>query len=123
MDIKFDEKGFIPTIVQNIKGTVLYLQYSNRESLAKMIETGTVWRYSISQNRLIQTGEQSGKLEYVRGIFRNCYKDTLLVKVEQIKPCACHKGFESCFAEELQDDGSFEQCLEQIVDPKEMYKK
>jgi phosphoribosyl-AMP cyclohydrolase len=123
MNIKFDKEGFIPTIIQNTKGTVLYLQSSNKDSLTKMIETGTVWRYSRSQDKLIQTGESSGKIEYVQGIYRNCYKDTLLVKVEQSKPYACHKGFESCFAEELQEDGSFKQCLEQIIDPQKMYKE
>jgi phosphoribosyl-AMP cyclohydrolase len=121
MDINFDKDGFIPTIIQNIEGTVLYLQSSNKESLAKMIETGTVWRYSRSQDKLIQTGESSGKIEYVRRIYRNCYKDTLLVKVEQSEPYACHLGFESCFAEQLQEDGTFKQCLERIVDPKEIY--
>jgi len=49
MDIKFDEQGFIPTIIQNVEGTVLYLQSSNTEFLNKMIEIGTVWRYSGSK--------------------------------------------------------------------------
>jgi phosphoribosyl-AMP cyclohydrolase len=120
MDIKFDKDGFIPTIIQNMEGTVLYLQYSNKESLAKMLETGNVWRYSRSQNRLIQTGESTGKIEKVQSIYRNCYEDTLLVKVKQTKPYACHRGFASCFAEELQEDGSFKQCSEVIVDPKDM---
>ena len=121
MDIKFNEQGFIPTIIQNTEGTVLYLQSSNEESLKKTIETKTVWRYSRSQGKLIQTGESSGKIEYVQGVYRNCYKDTLLIKVRQSKPYACHRGFESCFAEELQEDGSFKQYLEQLVDPNELY--
>lgn len=124
MDIELDfekNNGMIPTIVQNTEGEVLYLQSTNRESLEKMLETRTVWRFSQSQQRLVQTGESSGKIEYVEDIFKNCYEDTLLVKVRQTKNYACHEGYPTCFYRRMGEDGSFEVCQEKVVDPKELY--
>jgi phosphoribosyl-AMP cyclohydrolase len=116
-------RGCIPTIVQNAKGDVLYLQSTSREALRKMIETGTVWRYSKTQNRLLQVGSESGKKEYVKGIFKNCYSDTLLIQVEQEKNFACHDGYPTCFYRQMKPDGLFEVCQQRAVDPKKVYGK
>jgi len=114
-------KGLIPTIIQNIEGDVLYLQSTDREALRKMRESGTVWRYSKSQDKLFQVGSESGKIEYVEEIFKNCYEDNLLIKVRQERNFACHEGYPTCFYRKMQEDGSFEICQERIVDPKEVY--
>ena len=115
--------GLMPTIVQNIEGDVLYLQSTSREALRKMIETGTVWRFSKTQNRLLEVGCESGKREYVQGIYTNCYNDTLLLRVKQEKNFACHGGYPTCFFKELKDNGVFEICQKRVVDPRNMYKK
>ena len=40
-NLKFDEKGLIPAIVQDVKtNAVLMLAYMNEESLARTVETG-----------------------------------------------------------------------------------
>jgi phosphoribosylformimino-5-aminoimidazole carboxamide ribonucleotide (ProFAR) isomerase/phosphoribosyl-AMP cyclohydrolase len=116
-------RGFIPTIVQNIAGDVLYLQSTDRESLRKMLETGTVWRFSKTKNKLLQVGSESRKIEYVKGIFTNCYRDTLLLRVEQTKGYACHEGYPTCFFRERKSNGLFEVCQTRVVDPKEIYKR
>lgn len=52
-NIKFDEKGLVPAIIQDVKsGQVLMMAYMNRESLAKTMETGRTWFYSRSRQQL-----------------------------------------------------------------------
>ena len=46
-DIKYDEKGLVPAIIQDVKtNEVLMLAYMNKESLAKTIVSGQTWFYS-----------------------------------------------------------------------------
>ncbi|MCB9359525.1 hypothetical protein H6503_06355 [Candidatus Woesearchaeota archaeon] len=112
--------GIMPAIVQNMNGKVLYLCSQNRNTLQKSIETGKMWRYSASQEREILVGESSGKFEYLKKVYRNCYKDTLLMKVTQEKPFACHEGYATCFYDQM-IDGRFKTTEKRLVDPKEVY--
>lgn len=114
--------GLIPTIVQSIEGDALYLQSTNKESLERTVQTGKNWRFSKSKNKLLEVGSESGKTEYVRKIRTNCYNDTLLFIVEQEKDYACHKGYRTCFFQELNDEGSFEINQERVINPKELYR-
>ena len=51
--IKFDEKGLVPAIIQDVNTKqVLMLGYVSEESINKTFETGQVWFYSRSKNRL-----------------------------------------------------------------------
>ncbi|NPV43298.1 MAG: bifunctional phosphoribosyl-AMP cyclohydrolase/phosphoribosyl-ATP diphosphatase HisIE [Firmicutes bacterium] len=96
-DIKFDEKGLVPVIVQDyLNKRVLMMAYMNRESLIKTIETGETWFWSRSRNRLWHKGETSGNIQKVKEILYDCDGDTVLIKVEQ-KGAACHTGSPSCF--------------------------
>lgn len=96
-EIKFDEKGLVPAIVQDsASGEVLMLAYMNRESLEKTLETGRTWFFSRSRGQLWNKGETSGHFQNVRDIFVDCDGDTLLIKVEQLG-AACHTGHKSCF--------------------------
>lgn len=95
--IKFDEKGLIPAIIQDaVSGTVLMLGYMNRESLEKTIETGKTWFYSRSRQKLWNKGETSGHFQTVLEARYDCDEDTLLFKVKQ-EGVACHTGNFSCF--------------------------
>lgn len=114
-------KGMIPTIIQNQDGEILYLESSNRESLRRTRETGDNWRYSKTQDKLMQVGATSGKVEKVTEVRTNCHKDTLLFVVEQTKPFACHEGYKTCFYSKMNDKGKFDICLEKVVDPKTIY--
>ena len=101
MELKFDEKGLIPAIVQDhYTKEVLTLAYMNRESFRKTLETGYTWFYSRSRQELWNKGATSGHLQKVVSIAGDCDCDTLLVRVEQTGP-ACHTGSHSCFFREI----------------------
>lgn len=96
-DIKFNEKGLVPAVVQDYKtGEVLMQAYMNKESLGKTMETGQSWFYSRSRDELWEKGATSGNIQEVKEIYYDCDGDSLLLKVDQ-KGAACHTGNRSCF--------------------------
>ncbi|MTI68397.1 MAG: bifunctional phosphoribosyl-AMP cyclohydrolase/phosphoribosyl-ATP diphosphatase HisIE [Firmicutes bacterium] len=96
-DIKFDSKGLIPAIIQDINTKkVLMLGYMNKESIKKTIETKRTWFFSRSRNKLWNKGETSKNYQEVKNMYYDCDGDTLLVEVDQ-KGVACHTGKYSCF--------------------------
>lgn len=98
--IKFDNAGLVPAIVQDENGQVLMLAYMNVESLQKTLESGFTCFYSRSRKCLWRKGEISGNLQRVKEISYDCDGDTLLVRVHQIG-VACHTGSYSCFTNPL----------------------
>lgn len=105
-DLKFNEEGLIPTIVQDINThDVLMLAYMNEESLKKTIETGFAHYWSRSRKKLWKKGETSGNTQKVEEIYYDCDKDSLLLKVEQ-KGDACHTGNRTCFFKTLDLDNN-----------------
>lgn len=95
--IKFDEKGLIPTVVQDVNtGKVLMLAYMNAVSLQRTMETGYTWFWSRSRQELWNKGATSGNVQQVLDIKYDCDGDSLLVQVKQ-KGVACHTGEYSCF--------------------------
>ncbi|PLX33725.1 MAG: bifunctional phosphoribosyl-AMP cyclohydrolase/phosphoribosyl-ATP pyrophosphatase [Clostridiales bacterium] len=108
VELKFDEKGLIPAVVQdNATGQVLMVAYMNGQSIEKTLETGTTWFYSRSRKRLWNKGETSGNVQKVVSIDYDCDADTLLVKVDPAGP-ACHTGNTSCFYRRLYQSESIE---------------
>lgn len=101
-DIKFDEKGLVPAVVQGVDGDVLMVAYMNEESLLKTIETGTTWFYSRSRQSLWNKGETSGNFQKVVEIKLDCDMDTVLVVVEPMGP-ACHTGNKTCFYRQVEN--------------------
>lgn len=96
-DLKFDEKGLIPAVIQDWKsGEVLMVAYMNAASVKKTVETGYTWFWSRSRKQFWQKGETSGHVQKVKDILYDCDQDTLLIKVDQTGP-ACHTGEKSCF--------------------------
>ena len=97
-DLKFDEHGLIPAIVQDAQTReVLTLAYMNAESLTKTIESGQTWFWSRSRKELWHKGETSGNTQQVVDLFADCDKDAIVVLVNPAGP-ACHTGATSCFA-------------------------
>ena len=85
--LKFDEKGLIPAIIQDINTQVVLMQaYMNRDSLLKTIESGKVCFFSRSRQRLWVKGEKSGHYLYLKEIRSDCDEDALLVKVAPAGP-------------------------------------
>ncbi len=96
-DLKFDENGLIPVIVQDYENNeVLTLGYMNSEAFNRSLETGYVHYYSRSKKRIRMKGEVSGNTQTIKDIMIDCDSDTLLIKVDQ-KGSACHLGNRSCF--------------------------
>ena len=104
-NLKFDEKGLIPAIVQDVKtNAVLMLAYMNEESLARTVETAYTCFWSRSRQELWNKGATSGHMQKVLSITYDCDGDTLLLKVEQTGN-ACHTGSYSCFSYPLWNSG------------------
>jgi phosphoribosyl-AMP cyclohydrolase / phosphoribosyl-ATP pyrophosphohydrolase len=99
MNIRFDEKGLVPAIVQDAETKeVLTLAYMNQESLTKTLETGETWFFSRSRQELWHKGATSGNTQSVVSVKYDCDQDTVLVLVQPKGP-ACHTGAVSCFSE------------------------
>jgi phosphoribosyl-ATP pyrophosphohydrolase/phosphoribosyl-AMP cyclohydrolase len=97
-DLKFDKDGLIPAIVQDAANKeVLMMAYMNAESLEKTVSTGYTHFWSRSRSKFWKKGETSGHVQEVREILYDCDRDTLLIKVDQKGPGACHTGHRSCF--------------------------
>lgn len=100
--IKWDEKGLIPAIVQDVNTRqVLMLAYMNAESLQKTFDLGETVFWSRSRGELWHKGATSGNTQRVRQIVLDCDGDTLLILVEPAGP-ACHTGAVSCFFQSLE---------------------
>lgn len=102
MDLKYDEHGLIPAIVQDANSqVVLMMAWMNADSLEKTIESGETWFWSRSRAEFWHKGGTSGNIQKVIEIRYDCDGDTLLVLVEPAGP-ACHTGQTSCFYRALE---------------------
>ena len=101
MELKYDEKGLIPAIVQDhYTKEVLTLAYMNVETLALTIAEGRTVFWSRSRQEIWRKGETSGNVQKVVSITADCDGDALVVEVVKNGP-ACHTGAESCFFNEV----------------------
>ena len=101
MDLKYDDTGLIPAIIQDDdSGDVLTLFYMNAEAVAKTLESKRVWRFSRQHQQLMLKGDTSGHFLDVRSVLYDCDADALVVRVNPVGP-ACHTGERTCFHREL----------------------
>ena len=100
-NLKFNEKGLIPAIVQDADtGQVLMLAYMNEAALEKTLSSGEAWFYSRSRQELWHKGETSGNKIKVLSVWKDCDSDTLLL-IGKPKGPVCHTGNKTCFFEEI----------------------
>ncbi len=116
-ELKFDDKGLIPAIVQDAKTKqVLTLAYMNKESLQISIEKEMTCFFSRSRQELWHKGETSGNFQHIVSITADCDKDALTILVEPMGP-ACHLGTTSCFENPVfKSDNRSEFSLEILMD-------
>lgn len=103
-DLKFDDKGLIPTIIQDYKTKeVLMIAYMNPRSLRRTLKFGVTCFWSRSRREYWVKGRTSGHYQYVKSIAYDCDMDALLIKVRQVG-VACHTGNRSCFYRKITDN-------------------
>jgi len=102
-ELKYDEKGLIPAIVQDVEnGDILMLAYMNETSLKQTLESGFTHFWSRSRQKYWKKGETSGDVQEVKEVLYDCDADTLLVKVRQHGAGACHTGNRTCFYRKIE---------------------
>ncbi len=94
--VKFDERGLVPVIAQDLDGTVLMLAWANRAALEETLATGRGTYWSRSRQSLWRKGDTSGHLQEVTRVAVDCDGDAVLYTLRQTGP-ACHTGARSCF--------------------------
>lgn len=115
MEIKFDERGLVPAIIQDAETRmVLMLGYMNQEAYEKTIATGMVTFFSRSKQRLWTKGEESGNFLELVSIKNDCDKDTLLITANPKGP-TCHKGTGNCWASANTEHFGFLSTLESTI--------
>lgn len=96
-DLKYDENGLIPAVVQDYyTKEVLTVAYMNEESLRISMEEKKTCFFSRSRRELWRKGLTSGNYQHIVTIKADCDLDALCVEVVKDGP-ACHLGKESCF--------------------------
>ena len=100
-DLKKDENGLVPVIVQDYKtNEVLMLAYMNEEAFDHTIDCGRMTYYSRSRKEQWEKGLTSGHFQYWKELKADCDYDTILARVYQVG-AACHTGSRSCFFNEI----------------------
>ena len=126
MSVKLDfEKcgGLIPAIAQDHQtNEVLMMAYINAESWAETLKSGYATYYSRSRQQLWKKGESSGHLQVIKDILVDCDLDTVIFKVEQLGPGACHTGHRSCFYRRVENDALVE-TEDTVFDAGKVYSK
>ncbi|HEX8976008.1 MAG TPA: bifunctional phosphoribosyl-AMP cyclohydrolase/phosphoribosyl-ATP diphosphatase HisIE [Solirubrobacteraceae bacterium] len=96
-EVRFDERGLVPCIVQDWRtGEILTLAYMNADALRLTRETGETHFFSRSRQELWHKGATSGNTQAVRAIRYDCDGDAVIALVEPAGP-ACHTGERTCF--------------------------
>lgn len=116
MTIDFDKgDGLVPAIVQDaVTKNVLMLGYMDQAAYNKTVETKKVTFYSRTKNRLWTKGEESGNFLELADIKNDCDNDTLLIQANPVGP-TCHKGTDTCWAEENDQSFGFLSKLEAVI--------
>lgn len=96
--------GLIVAIIQDqATKQVLMQAYMNEEAWVKTLETGEVWFWSTSDQKLWLKGETSGNILKCKEWWLDCDQDSVLISVQvQGDGLACHFEEVSCFHNQTQ---------------------
>ena len=113
-ELKFDEHGLIPAVVQEAEtGEVLMVAWMDRAAVEATLGSGLTHFWSRARQAPWRKGETSGHSQHVQGVYADCDADTLLVQVHQ-DGVACHTGNRTCFFTTLQGDGAAANMLDRL---------
>ena len=94
--IRYDERGLIPCIAQDVDGTVLMMAWMNAEAVQRTLANRRVTYWSRSRGEFWMKGATSGNVQELVDLRVDCDADCLLAVVRQ-SGAACHTGRRSCF--------------------------
>nr|WP_282003859.1 phosphoribosyl-AMP cyclohydrolase [Geotalea uraniireducens] len=115
--------GLIPAIIQDHEtNEVLMVAFMDEKTLSSTLETGKTWFFSRSRNKYWMKGEESGNTQDVVEVLTDCDYDSVVIKVKQNGPAACHTGNRSCFYTRW-ENGQWVEHSNPLFDPEEVYKK
>jgi|SRR5271157_2051243 len=105
---KFDERGLIPAVVQDIQtGQVLMLAWMNQQALELTRQTGQAHFWSRSRQELWRKGATSGNTLQVVDVRVDCDQDAVLVLAIPAGP-VCHTGATSCFYRKVTENDNLQ---------------
>src|SRR5215211_1459580 len=97
-EVRYDEVGLVPAIVQEAgTGAILQVSWMNERTLRRTFDEGRTVFWSRSRQEEWAKGDTSGDVQLVRAAYYDCDGDTLLFVVDQQGQGACHTGARSCF--------------------------
>ena len=119
--VRWNKDGLVPVIAQEqTTGKVLTQAWMNREALQKTVAENRAIYWSRSRQKLWRKGEESGHVQHITEIRRDCDQDTILLLVEQEGGIACHTGRHHCFFLKLEQEEW--KAIEPVIkDPKDIY--
>ena len=124
IQIDFDKMGgLIPAVIQDYEnGEILMVAFMDKKTLDLTMKDGKTWFFSRTRNKYWMKGEVSGNTQDVMEILTDCDADTVVIKVRQNGPAACHTGNRSCFYVKWENNQWVEHS-NPLFDPNEVYKK
>ena len=115
IDFNKNNDGLVPAIIQDATTkNVLMLGYMNKEAFNKTKDTKLVTFFSRTKKRLWTKGEESGNTLHLVDMKLDCDNDSLLVSVNPNGP-TCHKGSDTCWNEENNQNYGFFSTLENVI--------
>ena len=80
LDIKFDDRGLVPAIVQDHEtGEILMMGWMNQEALTQTLQTKLATFYSRSRDKMWVKGESSGHTQEVLEARTDCDQDVVVL--------------------------------------------
>jgi phosphoribosyl-AMP cyclohydrolase len=124
INIDFEKMGgLVPAIIQDhATGDVLMVAFMDEKTLKLTLETGKTWFFSRTRNKYWMKGEESGNTQEVIEAYTDCDADSVVIRVKQNGPAACHTGNRSCFYVKW-EDGAWVEHSKPLFNPDEVYKK
>ena len=115
--------GLIPAIIQDhATGDVLMVAFMDEKTLNLTLETGKTWFFSRTRNKYWMKGEESGNTQEVIEAYTDCDADSVVIRVKQNGPAACHTGNRSCFYVKWENN-KWTEHSKPLFNPEEVYKK